>query len=304
MDPRAEVLASGGAAPPGDRAAPARRRAEVVLIGGLLVLTGLAWLETARRMAGMDAGPGAYQRVVGPFLSTWVVMMAAMMFPAIALAVTAAADAKVGPADPSVRATVAVRLGAATVLLIAGYLAVWSLAGAVGYGILRSGRALAGGFLEWDRAGRGVVVAVLVIAAAYQFTSAKLNSLGHCSRLGRPSTGSSRRVRAALREGVELGAWCVACSWALMAALFALGAMSLRWMALIAVLVTAERVMARPAILRVFVAVVVAALAIGVALGPTHVPGLTIPGNGPAMPTMQGAAGGLPLDTVPAWSDR
>jgi predicted metal-binding membrane protein len=37
--------------------------------------------------------------------------------------------------------------------------------------------------------------------------------------------------------GVRSGGWCIGCTWALMAALFALGVMSLTWMALIAVLV-------------------------------------------------------------------
>ena len=34
--------------------------------------------------------------------------------------------------------------------------------------------------------------------------------------------------------GLEHGAWCVGCCWALMAALFALGVMSVAWMALVA----------------------------------------------------------------------
>ena len=43
--------------------------------------------------------------------------------------------------------------------------------------------------------------------------------------------------------GVEHGAWCVGCCWALMAALFALGVMSIAWMAFIAALIAIEKLL-------------------------------------------------------------
>jgi predicted metal-binding membrane protein len=45
----------------------------------------------------------------------------------------------------------------------------------------------------------------------------------------------------ALAMGARSGGWCIGCSWALMGALFALGVMSLTWMALIAALVALEK---------------------------------------------------------------
>jgi predicted metal-binding membrane protein len=52
---------------------------------GLLVLLALAgWAVTDERMHGMDAGPGTDLGTLGFFLTTWVVMMSAMMFPSIA----------------------------------------------------------------------------------------------------------------------------------------------------------------------------------------------------------------------------
>ena len=41
--------------------------------------------------------------------------------------------------------------------------------------------------------------------------------------------------------GAKHGAWCVGCCWALMAALFALGVMSIAWMAFVAALIAAEK---------------------------------------------------------------
>src|ERR1700680_3816723 len=57
---------------------------QVAVIGGLLALAGGAWVATDLRMDGMDAGPGTDPGALGFYISTWVVMMAAMMFPSIA----------------------------------------------------------------------------------------------------------------------------------------------------------------------------------------------------------------------------
>jgi predicted metal-binding membrane protein len=90
--------------------------------------------------------------------------------------------------------------------------------------------------------------------------------------------------------GVEYGAICVACCWALMAALFALGVMSIAWMVLVAALIVAERLLPWKAVAVRGVAIVLALLALGVAFAPEDVPGLTVPGShqgGPSMDSMQ-----------------
>jgi predicted metal-binding membrane protein len=68
-----------------------------------------------------------------------------------------------------------------------------------------------------------------------------------------------------------------------MAALFALGWMSLTWMALVAVLIAAERL--GPPGARLAVALVLLVLGVGVAASPRDVPGLTVPTSEP-MPGM------------------
>jgi hypothetical protein len=54
--------------------------ATVALVAGALA----TWLVTFDRMRGMDMGPGTDLGGLGWFLSIWVVMMAAMMFPSLA----------------------------------------------------------------------------------------------------------------------------------------------------------------------------------------------------------------------------
>jgi predicted metal-binding membrane protein len=80
--------------------------------------------------------------------------------------------------------------------------------------------------------------------------------------------------------GARSGGGCVGCSWALMAALFALGVMSLTWMAVIAALVALEKTIPRPVAARLATAAILAALAAGVLAVPHQVPGLVVPGSG------------------------
>src|SRR5205814_4571328 len=112
-------------------------------------------------------------------------------------------------------------------LFAAGYLLVWAAAGVVAFAIGAALNSVAGGLFAWDQAGRWTAGATLVVAAVYQLTPMKDVCLGKCrSPLG-SLLGSWRDGRSgALRMGAKNGAWCVGCCWALMAALFALGIMS------------------------------------------------------------------------------
>ena len=67
--------------------------------------------------------------------------------------------------------------------------------------------------------------------------------------------------------GAEQGAWCVGCCWALMATLFALGVMSIGWMAAIGGVIALEKLLPWERIANRGVAVLLAVLALLVALG-------------------------------------
>jgi predicted metal-binding membrane protein len=84
--------------------------------------------------------------------------------------------------------------------------------------------------------------------------------------------------------GAAHGAWCVGCCWALMAALFALGIMSVAWMALVAGLIAVEKILPwrRPATWGV--AALLLGLGVLMLAFPSAIPGLTIPSGG--MPGM------------------
>jgi predicted metal-binding membrane protein len=249
------------------------RTREGLLIGLLVALAILAWLITGDRMQGMDAGPGTELGGLGWFAGVWVVMMAAMMFPSIGPMVVM---------DSRIRAEKRER-GAAvgTALFTAGYLVAWTAAGVLAYAVFEALRSLDIGFLAWDEGGRFVAAGVLLAAALYQLTSLKDAYLSECRA---PLTFVHHVWRpgafGAVRMGIAHGARCIGCCWALMAALFALGVMSLGWMALIAAMIASEKLLPWKSAATRGVMAVLLVLAIAVAVSPESVPGLTLPDSG------------------------
>jgi predicted metal-binding membrane protein len=255
----------------------------LAIIGALVGLAAIAWWATDLRMAGMDAGPGTDPGALGFYVTTWVVMMAAMMFPSIAPMVLMYVGLQRGRRAKGLAAPTG-----ATACFVAGYLLIWAVVGLVAYTVLELGRELDGGFFAWDHAGRWAAAGVLAVAAIYEFTPLKQACLKRCrGPLGFLMSEWRDGRLGALRMGGVHGAWCVGCCWALMAALFALGAMSLFWMIVVALLIAVEKLLPWRAAATAGVAAVLAALAIGVAAVPTDVPGLTVP-SGKSMMDMKG----------------
>ena len=259
----------------GLRLAVAAARARLALVALLFGLAAVAWWSTARRMQGMDEGPGTDLGALGWFLGVWVVMMAAMMFPSVAPTVLMYERLREGHRERGKGAP-----ADATALFIAGYLLVWTSLGLLAYGLLELVRSLELDGLAWDEAGRWITAGVIVAAAAYQLTPLKGACLIHCRSPMMFLAERWRNGRAgALRLGAAHGAWCGGCCWALMAALFALGVMSLGWMALIAAFIAGEKLLPWPFATRRTVAIALLLLGLAVALAPEDVPGFAIPGD-------------------------
>lgn len=259
------------------RAAASRLdRAQVALLGVLLVLAGVAWLVTNDRMGAMAPMPALELGGLGFYLSVWVVMMAAMMFPSVAPTVLLYDRLREGH-----RARGKGAAPDATALFVAGYLCVWTAAGLGAYGLFDLVRSLDVAFLAWEESGRHVTGAVIVAAAVYQMTPLKQACLIKCRSPMMFLAEHWRHGRTgALELGLRHGAWCLGCCWALMAALFAVGVMSLGWMALIAAFIAGEKLLPWPAAARRTVAVLLLALGLGVAFAPAAVPGFIEPVEG------------------------
>jgi predicted metal-binding membrane protein len=244
----------------------AAARARLGLVAALFALAAVGWVWSAHDMRGMDSGPWTSLGSVGWFLGIWVVMMAAMMFPSVAptIALYTRVTKDSSPLSPW--------------LFAGGYLLTWTVAGLLAYVVGVVAATVFGEVLAWDHAGQELAAATLVIAAAYEVTPLKNVCLAKCrsplgSLLGSWRGGSV----GALRMGARNGAWCVGCCWALMASLFALGVMSISWMAFVAGIIAVEKTV--PTRHRLTYATAALLLGFGVLLlvAPDALPGLTIP---------------------------
>ena len=250
----------------------AAARARLGLIALLFGLAAAGWWWTIGRMRGMDAGPWTALGSLGFFVGVWLVMMGAMMLPSVAPTVALYAR-MMGQRRPL-----------APLLFATGYLVTWAAGGLVVFAVAYVGSRSVGGVLAWERGGRWVAGATLLAAALYELTPLKDVCLGKCrSPLGFLLGSWRDGLRGALRMGATHGAWCVGCCWALMAALFALGIMSIGWMAFVAGLIAVEKILPWRRVATWGVAGILLVLGVLMLADPSAIPGLTIPGGGMGM---------------------
>jgi len=133
--------------------------------------------------------------------------------------------------------------------------------------------------IDRTTAGQKFDLFVLLAAALYELTPLKDVCLGKCrSPLGFLLGTWRDGRRGALEMGARHAGWCVGCCWALMAALFALGVMSLAWMALVAGLIAFEKVFPWRRAVTWVSAGVLLTLAVLLVAAPEALPGLVVPG--------------------------
>ena len=266
---------------------------QIAVLVPLLAVAAIAWLAIDDLMAGMDAGPGTDPGGLGFYVSAWVAMMAAMMFPSIAPMISTYAIV-----DRGRRATKGTDSGLGdTAAFVGGYLLTWTAFGLFAYGLFELVRSLDIEAFGWDRGGPYLAGAVVAIAALYQLTPLKDACLSRCRNPVGFVISSWRDGRlGALVMGIHHGGWCVGCCWALMAALFAVGVMSIAWMVFIALLVAAEKLLPWERAVNSAIATILLVLAIGVAWDPQDVPGLTLPDS----PEADSARGSMMMEEAPA----
>jgi predicted metal-binding membrane protein len=242
----------------------ARDQTRLAVLALLLGLAAMAWATTAIRMEGMESGPGMYPEELGFFVSAWVVMMAAMMFPSVWPTVGLYARMQGGRRERGAAAP-----AGATGAFVGGYLLTWTAAGLTAFALLAAVRSLGVEELAWDRGGHWVAAGVIGLAAVYELTPLKDACLRRCRNPLGFLVSSWRDGRGgALRMGAGHGGWCVGCCWALMAALFALGVMSLAWMLVVAVLIAIEKLLPWRAAATAAVTAALLGLGIAVAAAP------------------------------------
>ena len=173
----------------------------------------------------------------------WVMMAIAMMLP------TAAPILK---SFASIQESDGKKTGPLSVFLLAmGYITIWLLFG------------LAATIFQWGLteiqtmspvmapASMVFSASILLLAGFYQFTTAKQACLLRCQLpfpyfTRKREKGFFRSFAGSYVMGLEQGLFCLGCTWALMAVMFAVGVMNVIWMAILGFLMGVEKAIPNP----------------------------------------------------------
>jgi predicted metal-binding membrane protein len=219
------------------------RRVFLALLAALVALTWLAlWLWgqsphgrfLSHEEIGHTHGSDSYVVLAALFVAAWTLMTMAMMLPTSLPLVALFHSFVRKRADQ----------GRLVALLLAGYLAVWTLFGLAAHladrgvheVVDRSGW-LAGN--EWL-----IGAATVSVAGLYQFTSLKYRCLDKCRSpfsfiMGHWRGGHEKRQ--AFRLGVHHGIFCIGCCWSLMLVMFAVGVGNVGWMLALGAVMAIEK---------------------------------------------------------------
>ncbi len=235
----------------------------------LLLLAVLAWVCTIAQARAMGNGSGTMGMALGVFLLMWTVMMAAMMFPAVAPVAILWSRGIILSAPAPTRAW---RIA----LFITGYLIAWSGIGVIAYGAFDAfGYALQ----RFPNSANYFGASVFMVAGIFQFTRLKDICLRHCrSPLSALAHYASFRGPAIdLRVGLHHGLYCGGCCWGLMLVLIVVGVMNIAIMAALSGVILLEKLSARGPLVARIVGLVLLLLAGLAVVAPQLLPGLRAP---------------------------
>ena len=195
----------------------------------ILALTALAWILTLEQVQAMGNGAGTMGMSLVAFVAMWTAMMLPSMAP-VAILWT--------------RSILRQRWNAVAyyriALFVFGYLLAWAFAGVLAFfGLAAFEQVL----VLASSHGRWLGAAIFAIAGIYQLTSFKDVCLRHCrSPMSLLIHYTSFRGPAIdIRVGLHHGLYCVACCWGLMLILVAVGVMNILAMALLTIVIFAEK---------------------------------------------------------------
>jgi predicted metal-binding membrane protein len=219
--------------------------ASVALLFTISATITVVWCTSMSAMGGMPM-PGGWTMsmmwmrmpgqtwigVAATFLGMWLVMMVAMMLPALVMPLLRYRDALAAASE--------VRPGEQVLLVGVGYFSTWLV---VGLAIFLFGVALAHLEMQQPSLSRAVPIAsglVVLLAGAFQFSAWKSRQLACCrkeSGFRRPAAGGWSAWRHGLRYGLDCGPCCAN----LMAILLVVGVMDLYAMAGVTAAIAVER---------------------------------------------------------------
>lgn len=220
------------------------KRERMVVLAALAVLVVLSWAYTLH--IAMETTP---MSAVMPYITLWswgdfgymfvmwAMMMIAMMLPSATPMILLFGRVRA-------KRETAGRSYAPTAVFVSGYLLVWvggsMLATLANWG-LHSGGALSSMMGQVAPVTGGIF---LIAAGIFQWTPLKHACLDHCrSPLSFLTQNWRDGIPGAMLMGLHHGAYCLGCCWFLMALLFVLGVMNLIWVAVLTLIVLAEKLL-------------------------------------------------------------
>jgi predicted metal-binding membrane protein len=210
-----------------------------IILGLLLALAAAAWAVLVRQSADADMDMTMASSTMGLraplFLTIWVIMMVAMMFPTAAPMILTFHKVQAGKRQ---RGDAFV----STWVFVAAYILVWTLAGIAAYAGALAGEAIAARAALSPATAARIGGAVLLAAGIYQLTPLKDLCLSKCrTPITFIMTSWRDGAAGALRMGLLHGAYCLGCCWLLFVILFPLGIMNIAAMVIITLVIFAEK---------------------------------------------------------------
>ncbi|TPN83611.1 DUF2182 domain-containing protein [Mesorhizobium sp. CU2] len=212
-----------------------------IILALLIAVAAGAWTLLIREQFGIaaDMGMAMYSPTMGMkaplFLAVWMVMMVAMMFPTAAPMILTFHRVQAGKQERG-------EAFVSTWVFVAAYMLLWGAMGGLAFA------GAAGAELIAAHAGLSAATAariggaLLMVAGAYQLSPLKDICLGKCrTPIGFILTSWRDGRWGAVRMGLQHGLFCAGCCWLLFLALFPLGIMNVAAMAVVSLLVFAEK---------------------------------------------------------------
>ena len=239
----------------GPTAAPAAlahafARPKLLAFASIAVLVAAGWLYLGLALAG-QSGATILQVLCQPGFGaagSWGLAQAAIVFAmwcamALAMMLPTAAPMIMTYADIATTAAAKGEPAASPLFLTAGYIGVWLCAAVV----LATLQGLLGHLTALDD-GMSVASplfagALFLAAGLYQFSSLKRACVTQCQHpFSFFFANWTETPRGVFRLGVQQGLYCLGCCWAMMLLMFAVGVMSVIWMAVLGAIMTIEKV--------------------------------------------------------------
>jgi predicted metal-binding membrane protein len=212
-----------------------------IILALLIAAAAAAWALLVWQQAGTDADMrmDMYSPTMGMtaalFLAVWLVMMIAMMFPAAAPMILTFHQVQSGKRGRG-------QAFVATWVFVAGYMLVWTATGVIAFAGAAGAEMLAAHVGMSAATAARIGGALLMMAGAYQLSPLKDLCLTKCrTPIGFILTSWRDGRWGAVRMGLRHGLFCLGCCWLLFLALFPLGIMNIAAMAVVTLVVFAEK---------------------------------------------------------------